>query len=78
VYKIILFQNIYYATQSVPDFENPDNVPTLIVLDDMMDSAYSTKVSELFTKGSHNGNISLVLITQNFSPRPIVTCYFVK
>jgi len=30
-----------------------------------MDSAYSTKVSELFTKDSHHGNISLVLITQN-------------
>ena len=30
-----------------------------------MDSAYSTKVSELFTKGSHHRNISLVLITQN-------------
>jgi len=30
-----------------------------------MDSAYSTKVSQLFTKGSHHHNISLVLITQN-------------
>jgi len=35
------------------------------VLDDLLDSAYSTKVSELFTKGSHHRNISLVLITQN-------------
>jgi len=49
----------------MPNFENPENVPTLIVLDDMMDSAYSTKVSQLFTKGSHHRNISLVLITQN-------------
>jgi len=30
-----------------------------------MDSAYSTKVSQLFTKVSHHRNISLVLITQN-------------
>ena len=30
-----------------------------------MDSAYSTKVRELFTEGSHHRNISLVLITQN-------------
>ena len=30
-----------------------------------MESAYSTKVSQLFTKGSHHRNISLVLITQN-------------
>ena len=49
-----------------PDFENPENVPTLIVLEDLMDSAYFTKVSELFTKGSHHRNISLVLISQNF------------
>ena len=45
--------------------ENHENLPTLIVLDDLMDSAYSTKVGELFTKGSHHRNISLVLITQN-------------
>jgi len=49
----------------VPDFGNPKYVPTLIVLDDLMDSAYSTKVSKLFTKGSHHRNISLILITQN-------------
>ena len=49
----------------MPDFENPENVPTLIVLDDIMDSAYSKKVSELFIKGSHHRNISLVLITKN-------------
>jgi hypothetical protein len=35
------------------------------VLGDLMDSAFSSKVSELFTKGSHDRNISLVLITQN-------------
>jgi hypothetical protein len=51
--------------KGVPDFETPENVPTLIVLNDLMDSAYSTKVSQLFTKGSHHRNISLVLITQN-------------
>jgi len=51
--------------QGVPNFENPENVLTLIVLDDLMDSAYSTKVSQLFTKGSHYRNISLVLSTQN-------------
>jgi len=51
--------------KGVPDFEKPENVSTLIVLNDLMDSAYSTEVSELFTKGSHHRNISLVLITQN-------------
>jgi hypothetical protein len=51
--------------KGVPEFENPENSPTLIVLDDLMDSAYSTKVSQLFTKGSHHRNISLILVTQN-------------
>jgi hypothetical protein len=31
--------------ESIPDFENPKNKPVLIVLD-LMDSAYSKKVSE--------------------------------
>ena len=51
--------------KGVPEFENPENVPTLIVLDDLMDSAYSTKVSQLFTKGSHHRNISIILVSQN-------------
>jgi len=40
-------------------------VSTVIVLDDLMDSVYFTKVNELFTKGSHHRNISLVIVTQN-------------
>ena len=48
------------------DFEIPENVPTIIVLDDMMDSAYSTNMSQSFTKRSHHRNVSLLLITQNF------------
>jgi hypothetical protein len=71
----IISKNVTFF-KGVPDFENPENVTTLIVLDDLMDSAYSTKVSQLFTKGSHHRNISLVLITQNLfhqgpSPRDI-------
>jgi len=51
--------------KGVPDFENPENVPTLIVFDDWMYSSYSSKVSELFNKGSLHRNINLILITQN-------------
>ena len=40
-------------------------MPTVIVLDDLMNSPSSTKVSDLFTTGSHHCNIILVLITQN-------------
>ena len=32
--------------EGVPDFEYPENIPTLIVLDDLLDSVYSTKVTE--------------------------------
>jgi hypothetical protein len=31
--------------KGLPEFENPDNKPTLIVLDDLMDIAYSTSQS---------------------------------
>ena len=51
--------------KGVPYFDNPENLPTLIVLDDLMDSAYSTTVSQLLTEGSHHRYISLVHITQN-------------
>jgi hypothetical protein len=42
-------KNVLFV-KGVSDFENPENIPTIIVLDDIMDSAYSTKVSQLFTK----------------------------
>jgi hypothetical protein len=76
---VTLFQNVMWCrsennashhlknvtfTKVVTDFKNPANVPTLIVLDDLMDSVYFTKVSQLFSKGSHHRN-SLVLIIQN-------------
>jgi hypothetical protein len=57
------FKNVTFV-KGVPDLENPENVPTFIVLDDLMDSAYSAKVSQLFTNGSNHRNISLVLIIQ--------------
>jgi hypothetical protein len=36
--------------KDVREFENPENIPTLIVLDDLRNSAYSKNVRELFTK----------------------------
>lgn len=52
-------------SQEVPDsFECIIN-DSLIVLDDLMTSAYTKAVCELFTKGSHHKNISVILITQN-------------
>lgn len=50
--------------KNVPsNFDNVDNV--LIVLDDLMTDAYNKNVCELFTKGSHHRQISVILITQN-------------
>jgi len=57
-------QNVSFV-KGVPEFENPENKPPLRVFGDLMDSAYSTKVSELFIKASHHRNTRLVLITQN-------------
>ena len=46
--------------KGVPDFENPENFPTLIVLDDLMDSAYSSKVSELLPNDRITVTLALV------------------
>lgn len=51
--------------QGIPEvIDNVTNKRILVILDDLMD-ADSSKISELFTKGSHHRNISVVLITQN-------------
>jgi len=57
-------QNLSFV-RGVSEFENPENVPTLIVLEELMDSFYSTIVSELFNKGLHRRYICLLLITHN-------------
>ena len=52
--------------ECVPDnFANDGNKPCLIILDDLLNEAYSGEVCKLFTKGSHHRNISVILITQN-------------
>lgn len=59
------FANIEYLDTIPDEFTNIQNEPTLIVLDDMMLNAFSRQVCELFTKGSHHRNFSVVLVTQN-------------
>ena len=39
--------------------------PCLVILDDLLNTVYLEQVCDLFTKGSHHRNISLILITQN-------------
>ena len=36
-----------------------------MILDDLLNDVYSKQVCDLFTKGSHHRNISVILITQN-------------
>lgn len=52
---------------SIPDeFSNSSGKPLLIILDDMMnDAKAAVKICDLFTRGSHHRNISVVLIMQN-------------
>lgn len=47
------------------NYNNENNDPILIVLDDLMSDAFNSTVSELFTKGSHHRNTSVILVTQN-------------
>jgi len=50
--------------EGVPaDLENAHGKPCLIILDDLLNDAYSKEVCDLFTKGSHHRNISWILIT---------------
>ena len=54
-----------YFNKGVPtDFENARGRPCLVILDDLLNDVYSTQVCDLFTKGSHHSNISVILITQ--------------
>jgi len=39
--------------------------PRLVILDDLLNDVYSKQVCDLFTRGSHHRNISVILITQN-------------
>jgi hypothetical protein len=47
-------------------FENTRGLPALYILDDLLNEVFSRAVCDLFTKGSHHRNLSVILITQNF------------
>jgi hypothetical protein len=53
--------------QTIPDInEFSEFVPTLLIIDDMMHDAGGSKiVADLFTKGCHHKNISVILVLQN-------------
>ena len=52
-----------------PQFINPGK-QNLIIFDDLMTEAKSDqRIADLFTKGSHHRNISIVYLTQNMFPQ---------
>uniref|UniRef100_A0A158P4C4 AAA+ ATPase domain-containing protein n=1 Tax=Tetranychus urticae TaxID=32264 RepID=A0A158P4C4_TETUR len=56
--------------KGLPDEIKLDKRPTWIIFDDLMYEASNSKlIAELFTKGSHHRNLSIILICQNFFMR---------
>jgi hypothetical protein len=52
--------------ESVPEnLGNAQGKARLIILDDLLNEVYSKDLCDLFTKGSHHHNVSVLLITQN-------------
>lgn len=58
--------NIEFLNNIPENFNNDGDKPMLVILDDMMSDVNSSKkVCELFTRGSHHRNISVISISQN-------------
>jgi len=51
--------------EGVPENFVSGGKPRLLILDDLLNDVYSKQVCELFTRGSHHRNISVMLITHN-------------
>jgi hypothetical protein len=62
---IALKKNVQIHEGLPENFENTKGLPCLFILDDLLNEVYSRAVCDLFTKGSHHRNLS-VLITENF------------
>jgi len=60
-----VLKKIRYNEGVPSDFENAHGRPCIIILNDLLNDVYSKEVCDLFTKGSHHRNISVILITQN-------------
>jgi len=49
----------------VPDKFSGGGKPRLVILDDLLNDVYSKQVFDLFTRGRHHRNISVIFTTQN-------------
>jgi len=55
--------------EGLPDMNDFDgSEPVLLVVDDLMDQTNET-IANLFTKGSHHRNVSVVFLVQNMFPK---------
>ena len=71
------FQDSYFELQKLPNvqfcdgipdleyFKTTKHIPRLLILDDLMHMSDSSKLTQLFTNGSHHNNISVINIVQN-------------
>ncbi|GFN91905.1 hypothetical protein PoB_001841100 [Plakobranchus ocellatus] len=50
--------------EGLSDIQSTDNEPRLVIVDDLMNEA-DKSLTDLFTKGSHHKNISVIHIVQN-------------
>jgi hypothetical protein len=64
--KALKNKNVQIHEGAPENFEKSQGLPCLFVLDDLLNEVYSRTVCDLFTKGSHHRNLSVILITQNF------------
>ena len=60
-----LGRTIQYQEGLSENFGNAQGEPSLIILDDLLNQVYSREVCDLFIKGCHHRNISVLLLTQN-------------
>ena len=57
----------YIYHRGIPEFEEASDGPKLAALDDLLNEVYSSDVCDLFTKGCHHTNVSVILITRDAS-----------
>jgi hypothetical protein len=60
-----LHKNVSYHDGVPEEFGDAQGRASLIILDDLLNQVYSQNVCDLFTKGSHHRNTSVILYTQN-------------
>jgi len=65
--KLVALKKNVQIHEGLPEkFENAQGLPCLFILGDLLNEVFPRAVCDLFTKGSHLRNRSVILITQNF------------